>query len=38
MNEELARKVWETIAKILSQREGIEIVVTDIKRKEEQVY
>lgn len=34
MNEQTVRKIWETVAKILSEREGIKITITDIKRKE----
>lgn len=34
MDEKIVRKIFETIAKILSERDGVEIIITDIKRKD----
>ncbi len=33
MDEKIARKIFETIAKIISEREGVKITITDIIRK-----
>lgn len=34
MDEKIVRKIWETVAQILSEREGIKITITDVRRKE----
>lgn len=36
MNEDIVRKIFETIAKILSERGDVEITITDVKRKDVQ--